>query len=293
MLDLDDIKMFNNSGNLQHYMRYIRHPNELLANYRRWHDLTISQHPFIFLLGPPRSGTTLLQTLLLAHSNITGIAEETSIISPKSIHDPNRFKCFLNASAHQTILSQTTGLADFFEAVHSEVLGSSFRTKAYTVEKTPQHVKYLDFILQHFPHSKVVHILRDGRDTFCSGRSARNIPQARSVETHAKYWASCIKARLAQHSEYVHDLTYEDLTSNPKEELNKVMSFLELEFEPDQLDMSKRSGDMRARQKAFERLNASISNSTVGRWKNEMSNNEKEIYIKYAGKQLSFYGYEA
>jgi hypothetical protein len=272
---------------------YIRKPGDILRNRRRWTDPETSDLPVAFILGPPRSGTTLLNRVLLNHSAIRGFPVQTNIFSPRSIYDLKRFSHYADPSITARALTETRSLSGFFARLH-ELSFPDLPQDGYYLEKTPQHARYLSHILRHLPKSKVIFAVRDARDTFCSGRSAQNIPQVRSVPVHARYFNSCVdpvRGLLSNH-ERILVVRYEEFTAAPEAGLTRIMGFLGLDPEMEnQLAPSNEAKDWRAAEKAFERLNQPITPATVGRWRNEMSTEEMAAYRRIAGKSLELFGY--
>ena len=70
------------------------------------------------------------------------------------------------------------------------------------------------------------------------------------------------------------------------------MDFLGYPLQDKQLDPQIYSKDHRANLNQFKRLRSQITPSSVGRWTKEMSKLEKQIFIRIASKELSFYGYQ-
>lgn len=104
------------------------------------------------------------------------------------------------------------------------------------IEKTPQHILRLDFLLKHFPNAKFINLFRDGRDSYCSARHHQNIPQGKDIVRYAYYWKKCINARLKQgESENIFDVKYEDLTTNPEQIVREIMKRLGEEYDPRQI----------------------------------------------------------
>lgn len=272
---------------------YARNPAEISANLARWRRRERIEAPFIFVLGPPRSGTTLLHRILLNHSKIRGFSEETGTFSPRSIHDYRRFSEFLSPEIHSAALRQTRSISGFFHAIHDLSLplpdGGAF------VEKTPQHAIYLPYLLKCFPKARAVFAIRDPRDTFCSGLSAGNIPQARNLTKHARYFRRCVSPLLTlpeTDRERVFILKYEDFTRAPEAELTEVMRFLRLSGEEaSQLSPEAMASDSRAQQGAFARLARPITPATVNRWQREMTPEQAQAYQIAAGPGLSHFGY--
>jgi hypothetical protein len=230
--------------------------------------------------------------MLLNHSAIDGFAEETSVFSPKSIYDYRRFCSFVTSEIHKQALEETSDIVGFFVRLHVLGLSSQKTDRTIFVEKTPQHVRRIKFILKKFPNAKIIHVVRDGRDAFCSGRSAGNIPQAERVEVYARYWKSCVRQRLLVEDQRVFDLKYEELVSDAEKELRRMMEFLKIPPELErQLSPQNRAADARSDRAAFRRLAGDIANTTVGRWKTEMSALERKVFWRIAADELNRFHY--
>ncbi|MET3598513.1 sulfotransferase family protein [Martelella mangrovi] len=273
--------------------RYISHPGEILKNFRRWKNPEVSNIPVAFVLGPPRSGTTLLNRLLLNHPATRGFPIQTNIFSPRSIYEVERFKHYAEPALVNRALAESRSLAGFFARLH-EISFPDMPEEGWYVEKTPQHARYLSYILKHLPNSKIILAVRDGRDTFCSGRSAQNIPQASSVKAHARYFNSCIDPvrKLLGENDRILVVKYEEFTSDAEAGLTRIMNFLDLPVDlKKQLVPSSAEKDWRVSEKAFQRLAQPITPATVGRWRKEMTGSEIAEYNSIAGKNLLVFDY--
>lgn len=271
---------------------YGRHPYDIVRMLSRFQRSKPVDGKFLFILGPPRSGTTLLHRILLNHTQITGFSYETSIISPKPIFDTNRFNHYVTSATHKKALSETVDIPSFFQELHKLAFPDHDLNKDWFIEKTPQHSKRMHYILKYFPNSKVIFCSRDGRDTYCSGKEAGNIPQSKSPASHAKYFNKCVNPylELSEHPR-VKLSRYEDFVEAPEECLSKLMNWIGLDLESSQLNRDLLSSDIRAASKAFTRLNSTIDGSTIGRWKKEMSAPEVSLYNFHARESLRRLGY--
>jgi protein-tyrosine sulfotransferase len=280
------------SQTTQQILRYAARPWEIAINLGYWRRARHSDLPIVFVLGPPRSGTTLIHRTLLNHAALQGFPAETSIFSPKSLLDFDRFSGFLGRPTFDRALSETDDVVSFFAAMHRLTFPFHVGPGLWFVEKTPQHVKRLSFLLDHFDNARVLHVIRDGRDAFCSGRSTGNIPQAARLSNYASYWMTCVRARTAVNSDRVLDVRYEGFTADPELELQRMMGFIGLEADPEvQLSSAQRAQDQRAASHKFSRLSQDISTKTVGRWRTEMTPEEQALFTRIAGDGLSRFGY--
>ena len=277
-------------GRIAQLVRSYDNPRLYIKNIVYRLPSTVSDLDIIFVVGAPRSGTTLLQSLLAAHSKLFSIEAETAMFSYQNIFDPKRRHFGLSPHQLEGLFGQSKDIVDFFSKAVN-LLSAKYNHKRF-VEKTPQHVFYLRFIFKHFPKSKVIHIVRDGRDCYCSSKFHPNIPQGKSVTSFAKYWKKCVKsAKLLQNNANILTIKYEELVNSPQISLQEIMDFLGLKYEKDQLDQLVYGADVRSRLEPFSKLAKPIDASSVGRYLLEMSDNECCNFERIARKELSHFGY--
>jgi len=248
-----------------------------------------SEKRYVFVLGAPRSGTTLLQLLIASHSEFRGCAGESGVFTKQNLFDIRRRYCGLSEVEVSRLLCRCDNIVGFFDALASIVTGEG---KHRFVEKTPQHVLVLSRLLRWFPVSQFVHIVRDGRDCYCSAQSNSDVPQRHEANRFARYWKKCLRARQeAGNTKRIFDIRYEDLVHDPQSILENVMTFLEVEYEHSQIFLAARAGDARAIQPAFKRLAESMGSESVGRWRSELNLKEKQVFARLVGNELHRYGY--
>jgi hypothetical protein len=276
--------------NVRHALKaYARNPQDLVKNVTwRWAPSRSSEQ-HIFVVGAPRCGTTLLQVLLGNHSACCTWEGETKTFTWQNIFTSQRDIFGLKASRVETFFDECRDLVAFFDACAREFRRE--RDARVLVEKTPQHVLQTAFLVEHFPESTVVHIHRDGRDCYCSARSA-SVPHGEAIEEFARYWSKCTQARLDVQSDQIVDLAYEALVSSPRDELKPIMQAVGLQFEEHQLSQKQRAADPRAQADMFKRLSRSIDASSVGKWTEELDRDELRVFERIAGSQLEALGYE-
>ena len=267
---------------------YARAPHQVFRNIRWWLPSTISQQSVVFVVGAPRSGTTLLQRVLASHSALFSTDGETGVFSARNIFARDHFE--LSHEENLRLFAESKDIVDFFArgvAILEEANGSGI-----FVEKTPQHVRRLRFLTQHFPASKFIHIVRDGRDCFCSSRGHPNIP-IRSAVAFARYWRNCIRSSQEVDADApVLTIRYEDFTAAPEDGIDRIMKYLGLDAEPWQLDPAKIGCDSRSTMEHFKRIATPISSTTVGRWRTEMTAAEVAAFERVAAEELVLHGYE-
>ncbi len=274
---------------LTHHLRsYLADPGNWVKNVQWRFPKTIAEKEFVFIVGAPRSGTTLLQRILCVHPSFFSIEGETKIFTARNIFSHNHFGLSQEQLAHLFESSQDT--VDYFER-GATVLGVQNGGRTF-VEKTPSHVLRIQFLLKHFPNAKFVNIFRDGRDCYCSALQHPGIPQSRSVSSFASYWSKSVSCWLAVNRlKNTYQLKYEDLTSNPELEISKLMHHLGSSPHDSQLDPKALSSDRRAEGKAHSKLKQPINPGSCGRWKSELSPDDNRVFEQISGRQLQLLGY--
>jgi len=259
-----------------------------LRNVVWWLRAKPSRSRHVFIVGAPRSGTTLLQLLIAAHSGFAGCAGESGVFTRNNVFNSARRYCGLSEARVREVLSRSSDIVSFFDCLAMEVTNGTHRF----AEKTPQHVLVLRQLLRWFPESQFVNIVRDGRDCYCSAQTNPDVPQRTGAPRFARYWRRCIRARQRLGpSERIIDVRYEDLAGDTEASLRRIMLTLGHEFESRQLAVSARTADSRSALTSFSRLSAPVGSETVGRWRREMSNEQISQFQQIAGRELRQFGY--
>jgi hypothetical protein len=215
----------------------------------------------IFIVGFPRSGTTLLQSMLTAQEGIVSFPETHffDILAALPWEDREELNqkrqqylgSFLDFSQEEadsvnSLISQGDSPKTVFEfivtlsirkfsgkEVQEEVL-QSFRW----LEKTPDHVMHLDTILEMYPKASIVYILREPVQSINSYRlAAPHWGQPfKTVEAYAarlKRGYRTIKKIHKQHPASVSFVRYEDLLSSPARTLKQLCDRMGISFRED------------------------------------------------------------
>jgi len=244
----------------------------------------------IFIVGPGRSGTTLLAVLLDRHSRIA-VPPETHFYSrfipevwPTVRQGSRREKV---EAALNFVRIAEAGLAvgpvlERFER-YDDTAPQLFRAilETYAAErgavrladKTPRHLVNVDLLFDDFPRAKVVAIVRDGRDVV---RSAMKTPwmtgNPRRFGLFCRLWSEyagslhvCVERFPPDR---FHLLRYEDLVREPERQLRRVCEFIGEPFELRQLDMSVETGVVPDREEAWKgKARTSIDASRAEAWR--------------------------
>ncbi|MDG1147477.1 MAG: sulfotransferase [Crocinitomicaceae bacterium] len=197
----------------------------------------------IFIIGVPRSGTTLLSTMLNVADGIH-FPEETHFFIQKSRYHShsNYFKnkitfgefYFSKRREYNRKLTVSAELIAEFNLLPNEkeqfefILNLKGQQKDTVLcEKTPIHMNCIDDIKAIYPNAQFILMIRDPRDVFNSLLKVEwsfLFPYRKRIALFKKLIA------LSQ-LENVYPLKYENLILNPKEELSKLCAFLSIDFD--------------------------------------------------------------
>ncbi len=259
----------------------------------------------LFLLGHDRSGTTMLR-LILDRGDVA-IPPESMFLLDVDPRQPAE-DVLRAAWSHPRV--QLWGLAGEPPALPQGLNGADafrFAVSAPFVayaeregttrwgDKTPAYIAHVDRLAAIWPDARFVVLVRDGRDV---ALSVMKVPfGANNVWAAARSWAGAVRQgrdAAARYPGRVLEVRYEDLVTNPEQEIATTCNFLGLEYSPDMLaiehtDRSKVVEDQAA---WFTNVWAGITTAAVGKWRTELTPRQVEVFESVAGNELRALGYE-
>jgi hypothetical protein len=271
----------------------------------------------VFVVGCPRSGTTLLTLMLSSHSRLS-IPPETRFLLPVfrrvgSFGDlrqtPNRRRL-----ARAVVRPRGTKFRHLRldpERVKKEIvagrptvgaaLSTPFRLyadergKARWGDKRPTYFRNIALIRALFPDAQVVHVVRDPRDCVASLRRMRWWRQgtigALAMWVHAVDCARRAERRLPPGTFL--EVRYEDLVAEPRRELERLCRFLGEDFEEAMLAPQSEAERLPARQLEdwHGRTREPVSTQRVGRYAELLAPGEVALVDVVAGSRMRRLGY--
>lgn len=183
----------------------------------------------IFVIGSPRSGTTLLRMILDSHPRIS-CGEETHFLrglEPITGRDWRMLAPY--GFPREYWLERIRGLYTGFQADYL-----ARRGKARWAEKDPTYTLLLPFIGELFPDALYLHLVRDGHDVVASYRDRWGYRSAaRVARTEWRRHVTAARAlRVGPTAERYHELRYEDLVTDPEPALRRALAFLGEDWDP-------------------------------------------------------------
>lgn len=269
----------------------------------------------IFIVGAPRSGTTMLSVILDRHPHICippetqfftaflpslpGDAEAmtTEELVQFALESP-RIKDLKLDKQHVLDHFSTTGpqAENLFAALLMSY--SKKQGKIRYGEKSPGHLNHIPQILAAFPKAKIICIVRDGRDVV---RSLLKVKWA-EPENPRRFWLFCMQwndlTRLALQyfqtmaQEQFHLVKYEEILTQPEREIVKICAFLGEQFYPSQLSGTAQSGVVPEWEQSWKgNAVKALDQSRISAWRNSASQEQIWAMNCMMGKTLAAAGY--
>ena len=259
----------------------------------------------IFIVGMPRSGTTLMTSMLSAHPHIA-ISPESHFLwywrkrySHLNISDPNDFEIFwqefsnsqdfkkfsIDSQATRTSILATDKIS--YKSIFTNILQkyASKMQKSRWGEKTPDHYSYLHVIFKWYSEAKIIWMLRDPRSVTAS---LLPMPWANSyIDLHAKKWCDSIRLQ----NKWIKDervllVKYETLVTNPDSQMRQICQFLGEEYYPSMIsDRSNNSTNSYGPRKVPNK-------NSLKKWRSNLSPNQIAIVEYIARKKMVEQGYQ-
>jgi tetratricopeptide (TPR) repeat protein len=225
----------------------------------------------IFVIGLPRSGSTLIEQILSSHSKIEGTTELPDIIAlAKKLGEQKHYK---DRSAYPEAM---TGLSEQQCAASGEGYIASTRIQRRTdrplfVDKMPNNFQHLGLIATILPNAKIIDARRHPMGCCFAGfkqHFARGQNFSTSLEDIGRYYLDY--QRMMDHFDTVlpgrvHRVCYEDMVGDSPTEIRAMLDYCGLEFEESCLNFHET--DRAVRTPSSEQVRQPIYNSAKELWK--------------------------
>ena len=270
------------------------------------------RRPF-FILGAPRSGTSLLSRMLDSHPAIA-VPDETKIVETflpllpaygdlreaarlrrlvedilgwrwvQRLPDPPTADAVLPRVARPDLGAVFAAVLDAWAAGQG---------KSRWGEKTPSNLYFWPQIAAWFPDAAVVHILRDGRDVAVSQIQAPFGPK--TIPTAARRWVYFVTGIRALRDEmgsgrYV-EVRYEDLLAEPETTMATVLRTIGEPFDPAMLDFHRRARPVGTDPVNDRNIQRPLQAANSGKWAGALTTRQLEVLESLAGPTLDACGY--
>lgn len=259
---------YNIAGDIKLFHKIIdTFTKESLENFRKFANP--SSLP-IFIVGMPRSGTTLVEQILASHSNIVGGGELTYLND--LIQSPNGDSHKTKLSFPENIMQLTPNGYRTLTEKYLLYLRSFSSDALYITDKMPHNFIAIGLIHALFPNAKIIHVKRNAIDTCLSCYT--------KLFSHGHYYSYDLTELGQYYNGYKQimehwrrilpadswlEINYEDITENIEREAKKLISYCTLTWDPACLAFYEAKRQVRTA--SFLQVRQPIYTSSVNRWR--------------------------
>lgn len=262
----------------------------------------------VFIVGAPRSGTSLLRVLLNRHPAF-GLCDETYFFY-YVYHRQNIFGDLQNLqnrrvlierysetrrirgldvdldALKQHLLEEATDYQNFFIAL-LKFFAQTKGKKRYG-EKTPHHAFEAETLCRIYPQCRLIHLVRDPRDVV---ESLMRMPWGSpSIAANTRLWVKSVKAaELCKDEENFLRVKYEMLVNNPEVELRRICKFLSEPFDEQMLAAA--TEEKKGLHPWFQRAQKPVNTNRIEKWRDALTARQIAIVERIAGETMRTMGY--
>jgi len=232
-----------------------------------------------FLVGFPRSGTTLLDRMLSAHPDVE-VLEEKSLFS--KLHQDWSQPGTLEALIYRQEISRHRRQPQ----------------RPLVIDKLPLNLAYLFLINRLFPEAPVVFLQRHPLDVclscyFQAFELEASMAYFLDIEETAQYYNAVMQVAtlsIEQISNPVHQLRYEDLVAAPGDQLKVLLNFLNLKWDNAVLDYRQQAATDTSNTPSYQQVVQPLHSRSVGKWQHYPGQLESSLsvlapWMKHLGYQ--------
>lgn len=271
-------KHYNKANNLhqqnynqEQYEQYFRaiinsHTHDVIDKLKR---RSKDQKNLIFIVGMPRSGTSLAEQILASHPDIYGAGELSTLGNiinqiPTRDHLTTRFPYFTNELSHTHIEDAAHQYLNHIESIN--------QNKQTITDKMPDNFLYIGLISILFPYAKIIHCTRNPIDTCLScyfQQFSGDYSFAYQLENLAHYYN--LYQKLMSHWKDslqipMFELNYEELVSDKESVIRKLQTYCDLKEHQACHEFNKSSRAVTTA--SSEQVGKEMYYTSVERWRN-------------------------
>ena len=190
-----------------------------------------SDKTIIFIVGMPRSGTSLIEQILSSNENVYGAGELPFIGNlAENLFFKNKIKLNFNSLKEIEEEKFIELNKDYFKNL------SSFEVnKKIFIDKAPFNFKWIGLIKKIIPNSKIIHCRRDAMDicwsnykNFFSSVKMNYSNNFKNIAYFYNLYLDIMNYWKSKFKQEIYDIDYENIIKNPEEEIKNLVSFCKL-----------------------------------------------------------------
>jgi len=234
-------------------------------------------HKIIFIVGMPRSGTSLAEQILSSHNDVYGAGEL------RFLGDSINKHLFKNKKINEIDFES---LNDVQTEYLNEIKSFNYNEK-FISDKAPLNFKWIGFIKNLFPKSKIVHCVRNPMDVcysnFKNSFQSYSLSFCYDIKKLGKFYNLYEDLMIFWNEIFpngIYNLSYEKIINDQENETKKLLKFCNLTWDENCLDPHKNKKAVATA--SLAQVRSPIYKSSIGKWENfsEELKDLKDLIIK-------------
>jgi len=186
----------------------------------------------IFIIGMPRSGTSLIEQIISSHPDVYGSGEldylERLIVNNFYKNNLLKIPNFENENNQELI--------NKISSKYHELIDDFNSNQQIITDKAPLNFRWIGFIKIFFPNAKIIHSVRDPKDNCLSiyknifDDSLNWTYNKSHLFNYYKNYYELMNFWKKKIPNFIYDCKYEDLIGNSKIEIGKLLNFCDLDW---------------------------------------------------------------
>ena len=246
---------------------------EKIAEEKEYPSFTFTKNSIVpvFICGMPRSGTTLCEQILSAHSNVYGAGELRYLLQLTNLqelmnqpenYDVNEY--FENLTKKQTLANLRKQYLEMISNINKEGV-------KFICDKMPHNFLLIDLIRAILPEAKIIYCKRNPIDNcfslftqrFVEGRHQYCYNQ-KTLSNYYKFHQKLMNGWLKRFKEDIFVLDNEELVADQKNVTTNLLNFCNLEWQDTCLEFYKNKRQVRTA--SLEQVREPINKRSIGAW---------------------------
>ncbi len=196
----------------------------------------------IFILGMPRSGTSLVEQIISSHKNVFGAGELPilSNIIKENFIETGQF----SETKFNNIIKDSKKIENLRNKYYDFIKNFKFK-ETFITDKAPLNFRWIGFIKLLFPEAKIIHCTRDKLDNCLSMyknlfEGGLNFTYSQEdIKSYYNEYFNLISFWKSLYPKSIYEVKYENLVENKTQEIKKILKYCELNWDENCLSFHK------------------------------------------------------
>ena len=237
----NNLKKKNTKSNLNDVVNF---KNQIINIFKKINLYKInkktSRKKVIFIVGMPRSGSTLVEQIISSHNKVLGTAENGALMSVllKEFFQDQKGSLPASLIKKDLLNNQNIIQSNYFKMLSDR----NFNSEVYT-DKSLENFLFLGFIKIYFPNAKIIILERDIKNVYWSIYKTNFVASFmnwtydfKEINKYYKNYLEIINFWKALIPKDIYTVKYEKLVDDPIVEIKSLINFCGLKWDPNCLN---------------------------------------------------------